>query len=76
MTTLSEIAGLLNENDYQKKCQKYADGARRAYEHLFVKSGTLDTDRQAKLVRPLALGILRGAERKDTEASGKGGGKL
>lgn len=67
MTTLSEIAGLLNENDYQKKCQKYADGARRAYEHLFVKSGTLDTDRQAKLVRPLALGMLRGAEKEKTQ---------
>lgn len=67
MTTLSEIAGLLNESDYQEKCQKYADGARMAYEHLFVKSGTLDTDRQAKLVRPLALGMLRGEEKEKAQ---------
>ena len=58
MTTLAEIAGVLEETDYHKKCQKFADGARKAYEHLFVNTGTLDTDRQAKLVRPLALGLL------------------
>lgn len=60
MTTLAEIAGLLGESDYQNMFQKYADGARKAYEYLFVKTGTLDTDRQAKLVRPLALGMLKG----------------
>ena len=63
MTTLAEIAGVLEETDYQKKCQKYADGARKAYEYLFVNTGTLDTDRQAKLVRPLALGLLQGEEK-------------
>ena len=67
MTTLAEIAGLLEEADYQKICQKYADGARQAYEHLFVKTGTLDTNRQAKLVRPLAAGLLQGEQKKKAQ---------
>lgn len=67
MTILAEIAELLEEIDYQKKCQKYADGARQAYEHIFVKTGTLDTNRQAKLVRPLAVGILQGEEKEKAQ---------
>ena len=60
METLADIADLLGESSYAEECRKYAQGARAAYDTLFVKTGTLDTNRQAKLVRPLALGLLEG----------------
>ena len=60
MKTLAEIADLLGEDFYASDCRKYAQGAREAYDTLFVQTGTLNTNRQAKLVRPLALGLLEG----------------
>lgn len=67
MRTIGEIARILGKSHYQKQCKKYAEGAKNAYDSLFVKTGTLDTDRQAKLVRPLALGILEGASKSFAE---------
>ncbi len=67
MKIIGEIAELLEEKDYAALCGKYADGAKKAYDALFVKTGTLDTDRQAKLVRPLALGLLDGEEKKKAQ---------
>ena len=54
MTTISKIAKLLGKptTDYDH-C---AEGAKKAY----LRFAELDTDRQAKLVRPLALGLLDG----------------
>lgn len=63
MTTIGEIARLLGRDDMADRCTEYADGSKKAYEHLFVKTGMLDTDRQAKLVRPLAFGLLDGGDR-------------
>lgn len=63
MSTLSEIAMLLGEKRYSEKCAELAKGAKKAYDALFVQTGTLDTDRQAKLVRPLALGLLDGEDK-------------
>ena len=41
------------------RIQKYSEGARRAYRELVTKPKfSLDTDRQAKLVRPLYMGLL------------------
>lgn len=62
MNTFAEIAKLLDMPEKAAIYSRYAEGSKKAYSHLFVKSGTLDTDRQAKLVRPLALGLLDGAE--------------
>ena len=36
---------------------EYAGGARKAYREMFLADGIPDTDRQAKLVRPLAFGL-------------------
>lgn len=63
MEIIGEIAGILGESHVQSRCRETANGAKAAYDALFVKSGTLDTDRQAKLVRPLALGLLDGEEK-------------
>ena len=58
MTVIGEIAELMGDIEYAKKLSEYAEGAGNAYQELFVKTGQLDTDRQAKLVRSLALGLL------------------
>ncbi|MGN0998342.1 MAG: family 78 glycoside hydrolase catalytic domain [Faecousia sp.] len=63
MTTMAEIAEALGKEE-STTYRKTAEGARKAYDHLFVKTGTLDTNRQAKLVRPLALGLLDGENKK------------
>ena len=60
MTTMAKIARILDKNEDVEKYEETAAGAKKAYDHLFVKTGLLNTDRQAKLVRPLALGILDG----------------
>ena len=57
MTTMAEIASLLGEQKEQ-----YETAAARA-KAIYGKYAELDTDRQAKLVRPLALGLLDGEEK-------------
>ena len=56
MTTMAEIADILGETALWRT---YAEGSQKAYRQF----AELDTDRQAKLVRPLALGLLDGAEK-------------
>lgn len=67
MKTIGEIAEFLGEKEFVSLCARYADGAKKAYDALFVKTGTLNTNRQAKLVRPLALGLLDGEEKKKAQ---------
>lgn len=56
MSTMAEIASLLGEETYAAKLTETAKAAKKAYPRF----AELDTDRQAKLVRPLALGLLEG----------------
>ena len=67
MRHLAEIAGHLGETADADLFDEYARGAKRAYAHLFLADGTIDTDRQAKLVRPLALGLVDGDIRQRVE---------
>lgn len=67
MHTIGKIAALLGRKETALRFEKKAEGAKRAYKALFVKTGALDTDRQAKLVRPLALGLLEGEEKKKAQ---------
>lgn len=60
MRCMSEAAAALGLEDDCRCYLEYADGAKKAYNYLFVKDGKIDTKRQAKLVRPLALGLLSG----------------
>lgn len=64
MKTIGEIAKMLGKTDMEKRCEQTAKGAKEAYHALFVETGTLDTNRQAKLVRPLALKLLDGVDKK------------
>lgn len=59
MTTMAEIADILGETDDAALWRTYVEGSQKAYRQF----AELDTDRQAKLVRPLALGLLDGAEK-------------
>ena len=63
MCTISTIAKLLEQQEVAARYAQTAEGAKKAYDALFVKTDSLDTDRQAKLVRPLALGLLEGADK-------------
>lgn len=67
MTHMAEIAGALGQAEDAALFAEYADGAINAYKHLFVKDATIDTDRQAKLVRPLALGLIKGAAKQNVQ---------
>lgn len=56
-----EVAEILGKTPDKRleRIREYSEGARRAYRELVTKPGfSLDTDRQAKLVRPLYMGLL------------------
>ena len=56
---MAKIAKRLGREDDGSEFQAYSDGCRRAYQHLVrTDAFTLDTDRQAQLVRPLYMGLL------------------
>lgn len=56
---MAEIAAELGKTEDAERFHGKAEGCRRAYQALSKKSAfTLDTDRQARLVRPLAFGLL------------------
>ena len=61
---MAEIAGKLMYTDDAEEFRRYSDGCRKAYQEL-VSGGkyTLDTDRQAQLVRPLAFDLLTREQR-------------
>jgi alpha-L-rhamnosidase len=58
MRHLAEIADALDHPDDAATYQEYAEGARRAYQRNFLTADATDTDRQAKLVRPLAFDLV------------------
>lgn len=67
MRHMAEAAKALGNREDEALFSEYAAGAKRAYEWLFLKDGTPDTDRQAKLVRPLAFGLAEGEEKEALE---------
>ena len=59
LEVMAEIAALLNRAGDAARFAAYADKARRGYQALVeTKKFSLDTDRQAKLVRPLYFRLL------------------
>lgn len=60
MEIMAKTAAILNQEEDRALFQEYADGAKQAYQWMFLRNGAPDTDRQAKLVRPLALGLTDG----------------
>ena len=59
MQCMAEIADALQKPEDAAEYRGYAEGCREAYRSLCGKPAfSLDTDRQARLVRPLAFGLL------------------
>ena len=56
---MADICELLGRKEPVKELREYSEGAKRAYQEMVTKPKfTLDTDRQAKLVRPLYMDLL------------------
>ena len=59
MRLMEEIATELGKNEDVENYKEYKEGCKKAYQALVqTKEFDLDTDRQAQLVRPLALDLL------------------
>ena len=59
MECMAQIAEILEKDGDRARYRAYADKVRRGYQKLVkTKKFSLDTDRQAKLVRPLYFGLL------------------
>ena len=59
LETMAEIAGVLGKQDDKKRFSEYAEKAKIGYGKLIeCPKFSLDTDRQAKLVRPLYMNLL------------------
>jgi alpha-L-rhamnosidase len=58
MACLAEIAGRLGDPDAAARYESCAEGAKKAYNYLFVRNNNITADRPAKYVRPLALKLL------------------
>jgi alpha-L-rhamnosidase len=67
MAIMAEVANTCGYDADEKRYSEFAEGTKKAYNYLFVKDQTIDTARQAKLVRPLALGLLDGDSKKNVE---------
>ena len=62
MCHMVELAQATGHGEDVAQFQEYADGAAKAYEFMFLQT-VPDTDRQAKLIRPLAFGIAEGGKK-------------
>lgn len=58
MNIMAEVADILGKSAEIHLYNEYAVGAKRAYKWLYLNGKIPDTDRPAKLVRPLALGLI------------------
>jgi alpha-L-rhamnosidase len=62
MRHMAEIADFLGNAEDKALFAEYAEGAKKSYEWLFLQKG-IATDRQAKLVRPLAMNLADGEKK-------------
>lgn len=63
MGLMAEIASVLGHTEDIPQYLQYRDGCRNTYQAMMrTPRFTLDTDRQARLVRPLAMGLLDGEQ--------------
>ncbi|MBR4421547.1 MAG: family 78 glycoside hydrolase catalytic domain, partial [Erysipelotrichaceae bacterium] len=60
---MAEICHILKKEEDAELLEEYAEGCRKAYQELITqKAYSIDTDRQAKLVRPLYMNLLSEAD--------------
>lgn len=58
MRLLAEMLQAIGMEEEAAQCREFSEGAKKAYNHHFVKDGTILAPRQAPMVRALALGLL------------------
>ncbi len=58
MGLLSEMLRSIGMEEEADSCAEFSEGAKKAYNHYFVKDGKILAPRQAPMVRALALGLL------------------
>ena len=58
MGLLAEMLYQINKDDLAKQCIDFSNNAKKAYNYYFIKDGHTINNRQASLVRPLALNLL------------------
>lgn len=58
MTLLTEMLQVMGKKEEAAECEEIARGAKEAYRYYFVEEHDIVSKRQAKLVRPLAFGLL------------------
>ena len=68
MGLLEEMLTAMGREDEAAECREYAEGSKEAYHVHWVKNDRIETNRMAELVRPIALGLLNGEERKNAAA--------
>ncbi len=59
---LSEIAGILGNDDECRYYKEVSDNAQKAYRDLVLKDGHIRSERQCEYVRPIAFGLLEKEE--------------
>ena len=65
---MSEICSILDKKEKEKEYSQFALSTKKAYQSiLYLQEFSLDTDRQAKLVRPLYMNLLNEEQRKYAE---------
>ena len=62
MKLLAEMLRAVGMEQEAAACTDFSEGAKKAYNHYFVKDGKILAPRQAPMVRALALGLLDGAD--------------
>ena len=58
MGLLAEMLHAVGKNVEADQCEEFSQGAKKAYNHYFVREGKILAPRQAPMVRSLALGLL------------------
>ena len=59
---MAQIAEILDRPEDAKHYADIAENAKKAYRHACAKNGKITSDRQCEYVRPIAFGLLEGAE--------------
>lgn len=68
MRILAEMLLAVGKTEQAEKYREFAEGAKKAYHLHWLKNGSIETERMAELVRPLALGLLSEEETRDAAA--------
>jgi len=65
---LSEIAAILGDEETSSKYRALSQKVKEAYRYTFTKDGVVQSDRQARYVRPIALNLLSDPEKAQNAA--------